>query len=119
MSEHLLLKKRQKQRKRSALNLTVRNILGLVLLSLLTYAGFRIWVGNPTEALCGDNCESMYSLMAWVLAFAMIFGAIIAAGAVIGVIVALLRRRAAAREDDFMRRFAAPEDPDHTPENDG
>lgn len=93
MSENLLIKKRQRQRRRNGINLTTKHLLGLVVLALVTYGAFRVWVGNPWESVCGDDCESMYSLLAWIMAFGMIFGAIIAAGAVVGVIVALVKRR--------------------------
>lgn len=101
MSEKLTIKKRQRQRKRSGINLSTKHLLGLVVLALVTYGAFRVWVGNPWESVCGDDCESMFSLLAWVMAFAMIFGAIILAGAIVGVIVALLKRRAAEDHSPF------------------
>ncbi|NVJ98727.1 MAG: hypothetical protein HWE25_11275 [Alphaproteobacteria bacterium] len=101
MSENPLIKKRQRERKRDGINLTTKHLFGLILLGLVTYGAFRVWVGNPWESVCGDNCESMYSLLAWVLAFAMVFGAIIAAGAVFGVIISLIKRRSADKQSPF------------------
>jgi H+/Cl- antiporter ClcA len=105
MSEHLFVKKRQRQRRRAAGAVTTRHILGLILLCLAAYAAFRIWVGNPMESLCGDDCESMHSLLAWVLGFAMIFLAIIAAGAVGGVVLALVRKRRGETGGNFAARY--------------
>lgn len=123
MSENIFIKKRKRQRKAGAINLSLKHLLGLVLLSLVTYGAFRFWVGNPMESLCGDNCESMYSLLAWVMAFAMVFAAIIATGAVIGVIIALIKRRNARSDADFAARFGAdapsePADEDTLPPKD-
>lgn len=118
MSEHLMIKKRQKRRKAGALNLRVKHLFGLVLLSLVAYGAFRFWVGNPMEGLCGDECESMYSLMGWVLGFAIMIGAVILAGVVIGVLVALIRRRSGAQSLDFASRFDTGETPADVPAED-
>ena len=119
MSEHLLIKKRQKRRRSAVLNLSTKNILSLVLLSLAAYGGFRLWVGNPTEALCGDNCESMYSLLGWVLGFFLLFAAIIAAGAVVGILVALIRRSRRHNNAGFAEKFSAATDKAQQGDRDG
>jgi len=107
MSEHIMIKKRQKRRRAGALDLRLKHLFGLILLSLVAYGAFRFWVGNPMESLCGDDCESMYSLATWILGFAIMLGTVILAGAVIGVVVALVRRRSGASSMDFASKFDA------------
>ncbi len=106
MPEHIFIEKRR--RKRAASLFSTRNILGLIMLSLVVYGAFYFWVGNPNEDLCGDDCGQMHSLMAWVLGFALLFGAIIAAGAVVGTILALVRRN--QRESNVFTHMDTEED---------
>ncbi|WP_286830049.1 hypothetical protein [Kordiimonas sp. UBA4487] len=115
-----MIKKRQKRRKAGALNLRMKHLFGLILLSLVAYGAFRFWVGNPMESLCGDNCESMYSLMGWVLGFAIMLGTVILAGAAIGLLVAFIRRRSGAQTLDFAAKYDAGQtpDPEETPKSD-
>ncbi|TNE67148.1 MAG: hypothetical protein EP335_02110 [Alphaproteobacteria bacterium] len=100
MSEHLFIEKRRRQRNKALV--TTRRIFGLVALSIAVYGAFRFWIGNPTEELCGDNCGSMHSWLALALGFAIMFGVIIAAGAIGGVLTSLLRRR---RTGAFTERY--------------
>ncbi|SDE59735.1 hypothetical protein [Kordiimonas lacus] len=115
-----MIKKRQKRRKAGALNLRMKHLFGLILLSLVAYGAFRFWVGNPMESLCGDNCESMYSLMGWVLGFAIMLGTVILAGAAIGLLVAFIRRRSGAQTLDFAAKYDAGQTPapEETPKSD-
>jgi len=110
-----MIKKRQKRRKAGAVNLRLKHLFGLILLSLVAYGAFRFWVGNPLESLCGDNCESMYSLAGWILGFAIMIGSVILAGAFIGVLVALIRRRSGAQTLDFAAKYDAGQEPRQDP----
>ncbi len=103
MSENLFIHKRQRQRAKKTALLSTRNIFGLIAVMLAAYAAFRLWVGDPTTAICENGCESLYSLAAWVLGFFMLFAAVIAAGAVVGLLVAFLRRRTEAGESAITR----------------
>lgn len=106
-----MIKKRQKRRKAGAMNLRLKHLFGLILLSLVAYGAFRFWVGNPLESLCGDNCESMYSLAGWILGFAIMIGTVILAGAAVGLLVALIRRRSGAQTLDFAAKYDAGQEP--------
>ena len=103
MSENPFIHKRQRQRAKKTALLSTRNIFGLIAVMLAAYAAFRLWVGDPTTAICENGCESLYSLAAWVLGFFILFAAVIAAGAVVGLIIAFIRRRAEAGESAIMR----------------
>ncbi|WP_417464149.1 hypothetical protein [Kordiimonas sp.] len=103
MSENPFIHKRQRQRAKKTALLSTRNIFGLIAVMLAAYAAFRLWVGDPTTAICEDGCESLYSLAAWVLGFFMLFAAVIAAGAAVGLLVAFIRRRADAGESAITR----------------
>ena len=90
MSENIHIKRRQKQRDKAFL--TTRNIITLIVLSLAVFIGFRVWVGNPSQAICGDDCSSYLSLTGWVLGFFMMIGGVVIAGGIVGILLALLRR---------------------------
>lgn len=107
MSEHIFMKKRQRRRKAATSGFTTKHIIMLVLLSLVAYVAFRLWVGNPMASLCGDDCESMYSLLGYVLGFFLLFAGIVFAGATVGVLVALVRKHRAKTETDFAAQFLA------------
>jgi hypothetical protein len=113
MSESHFIHKRQRERARKTRGVTTKHILGLVLLSLAAFAAFKLWVGNPVDALCEGECESVHSLFTWVFAFFLMFGGIIAAGAVVGLLVAGLKRLRGPGESAF---FTDPEN--DSPEND-
>ncbi len=117
MSENPFIKKRQRARARNSAPFGLKQIFGLIALSLAAYAAFRMWVGNPMADLCGDNCESMYSVLASVLAFAMMFGAIILAAALVGLMFALLRRRRGIDTSPFMGTAPGQEPPENSPKN--
>lgn len=106
-----MIKKRQKRRRAGAMNLRLKHLFGLILLSLVAYGAFRFWVGNPLESLCGDNCESMYSMAGWILGFAIMIGGVILAGAVVGLLVAFIRRRSGAQTLDFAAKYDAGQTP--------
>lgn len=97
MSENSYIKKQQRVRNKPLL--TTRNILTLVLLSLAVYAGFYFEYGIVDDGTCEGICENQYSLGAWVLGFLMIFAAVIAAGAVIGGIIAAVRWSRKQKDD--------------------
>lgn len=98
MSENPFIYKRQRQREKKTALLSTRNIFGLIAVMLAAYAAFRLWIGDPTTAICEDGCESLYSLATWVLGFFLLFAAVIAAGAVVGLLIAFIRRRTQAGE---------------------
>ena len=106
MSENPFIQKRQRSRRKATFLLGTRNIVGLVVLSLVAYAAFRLWVGNPADTLCDGECESIYSLFTMVLGFFLMFAGVIAAGAAIGLLVAFIRRRRGAGESAFSRMQA-------------
>lgn len=108
MSDSHFIKKRQKARARTFL--TVRIILGLVLLSGLIAAGFYLEYGGVGDAACTGECESQFSLTAWILGFFMIFLGVIAAGALVGGLFAILRW-SRGRKDDTLSSFTG-ETPD-------
>lgn len=91
MAEHIFIKKRQQDRRRSGTLLNTRNALRLILISILTLGGFLYFIGDPTTAICEQGCESQHSLGAWTLGFFMIFAAIIAAASGIGAVFGFLR----------------------------
>jgi len=107
MSEHIFMKKRQRRRKAATASFTTKHIIMLIILGLVAYVAFRLWVGNPMEQFCGDDCEDMYSLLGYVLGFFLLFIGIIAAGALVGVVVALIRKHRTATESDFASQFLA------------
>ncbi|WP_417449960.1 hypothetical protein [Kordiimonas sp.] len=106
MSENPFIKKRQRSRRKATFLLGTRNVIGLIVLSLVAYAAFRLWVGNPADSMCDGECESLYSLLTWVLGFVIMFACVIGAGAVIGLLVGALRRRSHNRKDTFARLHA-------------
>lgn len=91
MTEHIFIKKRQQQRRKSGTLLTTRNALRLIVVSILTLAGFLYFIGDPTTAICESGCESKHSLASWTLGFFMIFATIIAFASGIGAIFGFLR----------------------------
>ncbi len=103
MSENPFIQKRQRSRRKATFLLGTRNIIGLVVLSGVAFAAFRLWVGDPTDALCEGECESLYSLFSWVLGFFIMFAAVVAAGGVLGLIVAFIRSRTRSHESAFTR----------------
>jgi hypothetical protein len=90
MSDNQYIKRLQRARNKPIL--TVRNILLLIILSLAVYAGFYFEYGMDDAGACDGPCENLYSIEAWVLAVAIIFGALIAVAAFVGVVVSLIRR---------------------------
>lgn len=117
MSENPFIQKRQRSRRKATFLLNTRNIIGLVVLSLVAFAAFKLWVGNPNDVLCEGECESLYSLFTWVLGFFIMFAGVIAAGAALGLIIAFLRGRTRKSESAFMRfqsDDAAQQDQDPT-----
>lgn len=82
----------------------MRNIFRIMLVSLLVFAGFIYYVGDPTTALCDGGCESQQSLTGQVLGFFLMFLGVIAGAAVVGALFAYIRRSRASSiytaEDD-------------------
>lgn len=103
MSENPFIQKRQRSRRKATFLLGTRNIIGLVVISLVAYAAFRLWVGNPNDALCEGECESLYSLFGWVLGFFLMIAGVAAAGAVLGLVIAFFRSRLGGRKSAFTR----------------
>lgn len=84
---------RKLQRARNKPIFTGRNIFMLMILSVVIAGGFYLEYGGMHDGSCDGPCESLYSLKTWGLAITLIFGAIITFGAVVGVLVALIKRR--------------------------
>lgn len=89
MVEHIFLKKRQRRRKDGFL--TAKNIFRIMLVSVLTLAGFLYFIGDPTTAICENGCESEFSPGIWMLGFLIIFGSIILLAALVGALLAIRR----------------------------
>ncbi|RMB02813.1 hypothetical protein [Eilatimonas milleporae] len=107
------------QRRRRSRNkpfVTLRGVIGLIAVSVAAMLAFRVWVGNPDAGYCGTDCEGMHSLFAWVLGFAMIFVAVIGAGALAGIALSLLQRR---RGTDPFSNLISEEDPSPSDRKDG
>ncbi len=91
MTEKRFINKRRRQRHKSFL--TTRNLLMLILLSVTAYGAFALYVGDPGASTCvGGSCQSEYSIAAWVIAFAVLLGAMAVGGIVVGSIIAFARR---------------------------
>jgi hypothetical protein len=103
MAEHIFLEKRKRSRKRYALSFSVKVVMGLILVSLLVYMAFIRFVGNPNDVECTGTCEPSIDIATWVLAIGLMFGVVIVAGAVLGIVVAFLRRRS---QSDRVSPFA-------------
>lgn len=103
MSENPFIQKRQRSRRKATFLLGTRNIIGLIVLSLVAFAAFRLWVGNPNDVLCEGECESLYSLFGWVLGFFLMIAGVAAAGAILGLLIAFIRSRTGNRESAFTR----------------
>lgn len=96
MSENQYIKKRQRLRNKPFV--TTKAILLLIALSAFIYLGFYSEYGSVNDSACEGDCESLYSIWTLVLAFILMFAGIIAAGALVGSLVAKFnRQRNAAR----------------------
>lgn len=91
MTQHIFIERRQAKRNKPLL--TGRAIFMLVLISVAALAAFRLWIGNPEDALCEGACDQAYDLRILITGFFMMFAIIIAAGGVLGLIIGFLRRR--------------------------
>ena len=91
MSEHTFINKRRKSRQRHIFN--VRAILMLILLSLGVMAGVWLLVDDPANMVCDPDCNDLEGLLSAVFGFFLMLVGVVLAGAIVGVIVALLRRR--------------------------
>jgi len=89
MSDNQYIKKQQRARNKSLI--TTRHILILVLLSVAIYAGFYFEYGIIDDGTCEGTCENLHTVRSWVLGFIIMFGVIIAAGALIGGLVSFLK----------------------------
>jgi hypothetical protein len=107
MSDNQYIKKQQRARTRSFL--TTRNIVSLMVMSVVIYAGFYFEYGTMDDGSCDGACESLHSLSTWVLAAGMIFASVIAAAAVVGALVAFIKW-SRARKDDTLSTLIG-EDP--------
>ena len=92
MVEHIFINKRKKQRKKNTLLLSVRVILSLISLSILVYIGFASFVGNPNDIECVGECEASIGIGTWLLALAIMFAVVIAAGALLGLLISVFKR---------------------------
>jgi len=91
MSDNQYIKKQQRGRRK--LFLTTRHILMIMLLSAIIYGGFYYEYGRGllSDGTCDGACESLYSLKTWVLGFLIMFSVVIAAGTLVGGLVAFLK----------------------------
>lgn len=91
MTEKIFLKRRQQQRDKPLL--TTRTIVRLMIFSVVIYGAFVFYVGEPGGNACvGGSCEAEYSLTIWVLAFLGLVGSMVVAGALVGTLIAYMRR---------------------------
>ena len=97
MSENQFIKKRQRARTRPFL--TLRILLGLILLSGIVAGGFYFEFGGLQDQECVGACENTYSLSSWLLGIALLFGAIIACAAIVGGLVATLKWSSGRKSD--------------------
>lgn len=91
MSQHLFIERRQAARKKPLLS--GRAIFMLILISVTALGAFRLWIGNPEDALCDGACEREHDLRMLITGFFLMFAGIIAAGGLIGLGLGWLRRR--------------------------
>jgi len=89
MSDNQYIKKQQRSRRK--LFLTTRHIFLIMLLSAIIYGGFYFEYGMIDDGTCDGVCESTHSLWTWVLGFFIIFAVVIAAGGLVGGLVAFLK----------------------------
>ena len=59
---------------------------------------FVQFVGNPNDVECTGACEPSISLGTWVLAIVIMFAGVIGAGALLGAVVGILRRRSSKEQ---------------------
>jgi len=91
MSHNIFIERRQASRRKPLLS--GRAIFMLVLISAAALGAFRLWIGNPDDALCDGTCDRSYELRVLITGFFLMFAGIIAAGGVIGLLVGYMRRR--------------------------
>ncbi len=91
MSENEYLNKQKRLRDRPFI--TTKAVIMLIVLSGFIYLGFYSEYGGINDAECNGPCESTYGIWPSVLAFIIIFIAIIAAGALVGSLFASLRSK--------------------------
>jgi hypothetical protein len=103
MPEHVFLEKRKRSRRRYALSFSVKVVLSLVSISLLVWMAFTQFIGNPNNIECVGECEPSISIVTWVFAIALMFAAVIGAGAVLGAFLGFVRRRSVS---DYKSPFA-------------
>jgi len=108
MSDNQYIKKLQRARKRP--HLTLRILLGLILLSGMVAGGFYFEFGGLQDYDCTGACESTHSLNTWVLGIALLFAAIIAAAAVVGALIATIKW-SSGRKNDTLSALLREEDP--------
>ena len=89
MSDNQYIKKQQRSRRK--LFLTTRHIFLIMLLSAIIYGGFYFEYGTVDDGTCEGACESLHSLWAWVFGFLIIFAVVIAAGTLVGGLVAFIK----------------------------
>lgn len=110
MSDNQYIKKLQRARKRPYL--TLRILLGLIVLSGMIAGGFYFEFGSLQDYDCTGTCESTHSLSTWVLGIAILFAGIIAAATVVGALVATIKWSSSRKNDTLsaLLREEAPLD---------
>jgi hypothetical protein len=106
MSDNQYIKRLQRARSKPVF--TLRNIIMLMILSVVIAGGFYLEYGGLDDGTCEGPCESLYSLQTWGIAVAMIFGAVILAGSLIGIILSLIKRS----RGDALASLTDPENQD-------
>ncbi|UTW55115.1 hypothetical protein [Kordiimonas sp. SCSIO 12610] len=99
MADHIFIEKRKRSRRRYALSFSVKVVLSLISISLLVWMAFTQFIGNPNDVECTGACEPSISIGTWILAIALMFAAVIGAGAFLGMLVSVVRRRTAKQYD--------------------
>ncbi|MFC3050341.1 hypothetical protein [Kordiimonas pumila] len=110
MSENIFIQKRKRARGRSFL--TIRFIFSLIFLSFILLVGFYLEFGSIGDSACTGACESQYSIYTWLLGAGLLLGSIITLAAIVGIIVAALRR--VRKKHDGLEAFISSEK-DHRP----
>lgn len=91
MPDHIFREKRI--RRRAGSFLTLRMILGLLVLSGVLAGVFYLEFGDVSDSVCEGACESMHSIGIWVLAGTITFVSIILIAAFIGTVFAAIKRK--------------------------
>ncbi len=91
MSNNVYINKQKRARSKPIF--TTSRIAMLIALSALLFIGFYTEYGTIGDIACDGACESLYDIGTTIAAFGLMFTGIILVAAIIGVLIALMRRR--------------------------